>query len=307
MALEAGSTTRMEKLDPHMNGHLELGQQLDELITYKRDTLKTLQQAVISEQATLVNAKQEIERLQREAKYAQQVEQGKFKDSLQAEKEGMQVERRSLEHLDLEIEGRRKEVEVLEAKASPIAEALKKLQDERLAIEQQRIRNEELRVENDHLANATSTMHEEMSQLKIALLRQQTVVNRQAVEQEQTQKRLDSQQKDVALQIENLTAIKLSVDPKLSETRKLQEQAEADRHQVEVLRDAVTKQQSELDKQRSDLAILSSQLQAKADALTEYDASLKRTEAELRIKLQQAKLEKVEVVMPEKPIESPKV
>ena len=293
----------MEKLDPVDSGTMDLGHQLDELIAYKRETLKTIQNAVISEQSTLINTKQEIERIQREAKYAQQVEQGKFRDSLQSEKDVIQAERRSLEQLDLDLVGRRKEVEVLEAKAQPIAEALKKLQDERIAVEQQRLRNEELRTENDHLSNATSTMHEEVSQLKATVLKQQVEVNRQAVEQEQTQKRFEAQRKDVSLQLENLTALKTTIDPKLAETKKLQEQAEADRHQAEVLRDATVKQQSELDKQRADLSILSSQLQAKADALTEYDASLKRTEAELRIKLQQAKLEKVEVAMPEKPVE----
>ena len=295
--------SRMEKLETVTNGTMDLGHQLDELIAYKRETLKTIQNAVISEQSTLINTKQEIERIQREAKYAQQVEQGKFRDSLQSEKDVIQAERRSLEQLDLDLVGRRKEVEVLEAKAQPIAEALKKLQDERIAVEQQRLRNEELRTENDHLSNATSTMHEEVSQLKATVLKQQVEVNRQAVEQEQTQKRFEAQRKDVSLQLENLTALKTTIDPKLAETKKLQEQAEADRHQAEVLRDATVKQQSELDKQRADLSILSSQLQAKADALTEYDASLKRTEAELRIKLQQAKLEKVDVAMPEKPTE----
>src|SRR3990167_3661595 len=294
---------RMEKLDPVDSGTMDLGHQLDELIAYKRETLKTIQTAVISEQSTLINTKQEIERVQREAKYAQQVERGKFTDSLQSEKNVIQAERRSLEQLDLDLAGRRKEVEVLEAKAQPIAEALKKLQDERIAVEQQRLRNEELRTENDHLSNATSTMHEEVSQLKATVLKQQVEVNRQAVEQEQTQKRFEAQRKDVSLQLENLTALKTTIDPKLAETKKLQEQAEADRYQAEVLRDATVKQQSELDKQRADLSILSSQLQAKADALTEYDASMKRTEAELRIKLQQAKLEKVEVAMPEKPVE----
>ena len=281
---------------------MDLRSQMDELIAYKRETLKTLQQAVISEQATLVNAKQEIERLQREAKYAQQVERDKFQDGLRAEKDVLHAERRSLEQLDLEIIGRRKEVEVLEAKAAPIAEALKKLQDERIAVEQQRLRNEELQAQNDHLANAAGTLHEEAAQLQSTLLKRQTEVNRQAVEQEQLQKKLEVQQKAVALQLENLTALKATIDPKLAEDRKLQEQAEADRHQATLLRDATAKQQSELDKQRADLATLSSQLQAKADALTEYDASLKRTEAELRIKLQQAKVEqKVEVQLPESP------
>ena len=292
---------RMEKLDPVSNGVMDLGSQLDELISYKREMLKIIQHDVINEQAILVNTKQEIDRVQREAKYAQQIEVEKFRQGLQAEKEILQTDRRSLEQFDLELTARRKDVEVLEAKAAPIADALKKLQDERIAVEQQRLRNEELQGENDRLANATSAFHEEVSQLKSSVLAQQTQLNTQRVEQEQATRRLDLQQKDVSLQLENLTAIKQTIDPKLEEVQKLQAQAEADRHQAEVLREAITKQQSDLEKQRADLAILSSQLQAKADALTEYDAALRRTEAELRIKLQQAKVEqKVDVAMPEK-------
>lgn len=289
----------MDKLDEVDQSSFTMKAQISELIAFKQEQLITLQQAVLSEQSTLVKVKEDIRAEGVTAKHEQQIERQKFRDSLQAEKDTMQAERKSLEALDLEIEGRRKEVEVMEAKAAPIAEALRKLSDERMAIEHQRLRNEELRKENDELANATSTMHEEVSQFKASLLTQQTLLNRQAMEQEHTKNRLEAQQKDVTLQLENLTAIQLNIDPKLAETRQLQEQAERAQHQAEVLREAASKQQAELDKQRADLAILSSQLQAKADALTEYDASLKRTEAELRIKLQQAKLEKVEVVMPE--------
>lgn len=299
---------RMEKLTPVSNGMMDLGRQLDELIAYKRETLRTIQQAVLGEQATLVNTRQEIERSQREAKYAERVEREKFQETLRLEKEAIQAQRRQVEQYELEVESRRKEVEILEAKAHPTLEALKRLQDERIAVEQQRLRNEELRLENDRLASATSTLHEEVNQLKTTLLRQQTDLNRQAIDQEQTQKRLEGQQKDLTLQLENLTAIKLIIDPKLAEALRLQEQAEADLNQAVVLRDATAKQQSDLEKQRADLAILSSQLQAKADALTEYDATLKRTEAELRIKLQQAKVEQhIDIILSEKPVESAKV
>ena len=84
---EVKAEHRMEKLETVTNGTMDLGHQLDELIAYKRETLKTIQSAVISEQSTLINTRQEIERIQRDAKYAQQVEMGKFKDSLQVEKD----------------------------------------------------------------------------------------------------------------------------------------------------------------------------------------------------------------------------
>ena len=70
--------------------------------------------------------------------------------------------------------------------------------------------------------------------------------------------------------------------------QKAQQQAETDLAQATILHEETVKRQAELDKQRTDLSVISSQLTAKAEALTEYDAKLRHTEAELRIKVQQA-------------------
>ena len=156
-------------------------------------------------------------------------------------------------------------------------------------------------MENDRLANETAALHEEVTQIRSNLLRERTAVQTQSQEQEQRQVALLQREKDSALQMENLTALKDTLDPKLKEITALQEQAEADRHQAELLRDAPTKHQADLDQQRSDLATLSSQLHAKAEALTEYDAALKRTAAELQIRLQQAKSQGITVSTPVAP------
>lgn len=286
---------KLEELDV---SSVNLSEQLGELVEFKKQELTRLQQAVLSEQTTLASVKQGIETEKRQAKYDRQVEAEKAHQKLLQEAEGLQAERKSLERLDLELVSRQKDLEQLEAQAEPIKKSMQKLKDERIAIEQQRIRNEELRTENDRLANTTGALHEEVAQLKASLVKEKTRLQTQATEQDQRQQLLEKQQKDVKLQLENLSSLKGSIDPKLAEVTALQAQAEKDRHQAEVLRDETVKRQAELDQQKSDLAILSNQLEAKASALTDFDASLRRTEAEVRIKLQQAKLEGVDVKAP---------
>lgn len=293
----AGSTEKMEKLGS-LSEQIDMNNQLNELINYRQGLLKNLQGEVVAEQASLVRIKQEIEQARREAKYQQDTDRQKFLANLEAEKQVLQDERRRLERLDLEVEGRRKEVAILESKAAPIKESMKKLSDERLSIEQQRIRNEELRQQNDRLANATSSMHAEVSQLKSKLLEDQRKLGIQFESIHERETALESAKKDTALQLENLSALKETIDPKLAEVRKLQEDAEAQLNQSKLIQESITKQQSDIDKQKADLAILSSRLQAKSDALTEYDSRLRATEAELRIKAQEAK---VKVDVPEAP------
>lgn len=293
---------RMAKVEePSTNGTLEEQRLLTELLTFKRQELSRLQQLVLAEQATLVKTKEEIASAKRQQDYDHRVEREKFLASLEAQQETLRSERRSLEQLDLELEGRRKAVEILEAQAEPIRQARRHLEEERLAIEQQRLRNEQLTVENDRLANSTSALHAEVQQIKDALLKEKVRVSQQAVDQERLQAELDQRRKDIALQFENLTALKTTLDPKLKEIRALKQQSETDREQAKVLHDETIRRQAELDKQRSDLAILSTQLQAKADALTEYDAKLKQTAAELRIRLQQAQMEHGVKVTPQTP------
>lgn len=292
---------QMRKVTEEMNGTLDQRRLLDDLIQYKQGELNRLQHEVVVTSAEMSRTKQAIDEVKREAKSDALIERNRVLASLEQEKEAVHFERRQLESLDLELNGRQKAMELLEAQGQPIREALTKLQDERLAIEHQRIRNDDLSRENDRLANENSTRHEEVNQLKKGLLTRQVELQRQAVDQEATQTRLEIETKRVTLQIENLSALKKTMDPKLAEVKRLSEQSEKDVHQAVILRDAAAAQQAELDKQRADLAILSRQLQAKSEALTEYDAILKRTEAELRIKIQQAKVEKVEVELPARP------
>lgn len=267
-------------------------------LTHLQDELRKQQHAVLCEQTTLNQVKQQITDAKRQQAYDQQKERDQFRAGLQQEHHGLEAKRRDLERLDLELTSRRKDVEQMEAKAKPITDAMAKLRDERLAIESQRVRNEELRMENDRLANATSTRHEEVAQMKAALVAEQTRVQTRAVEQEQQQASIEQREKDLALKVENLSALKETIDPKLVEVRELEQRASHDRQQAEMIHGDIVTRQADLDKQRSDLATLSSQLEAKASALTEYDVRLKQTEAELRIKVQQAA---VEVTVPEHP------
>ena len=292
-----------EKLTEVSNGSWHLTEQLEELIQFKQQELVRLQREVLAEQTTLVSTKQQLDLERRQAKQDRQVEADQFRDGLTAEADTLKEERRHLERLDLEIEGRRKDVEQLEAKSQPILDAIQRLQDERIAIEQQRVRNEELRAENDHLANAMGSAHEEVAQLRATLIAEKTRLERQAVEQEAQKATLDQRTADMTTQVENLTALQKVIDPKLAEMQKAQAKAEKDAQQAQTLLAEVTARQAELDKQKSDLATLSSQLAAKASALTDFDAALRRTEAELRIKVQQATVEsKVEVSMPDAPV-----
>jgi len=284
------------------------GQTLDEhrllsdMVSFTRENLNRLQHTLLNEQTEFNRVKREIEDTKRQAKYDSQVQRQKFLDSLEAEKGKLQTERHSLELLDLELAGRAKDVEALEAKAQPILASLQKLQNERIAIEQQRVRNQELLYENDRLSNEIGTRYEEVKQLKEKLTLDLARVNKQASEQDHVAKRLENQEKDVGLQVENLTALKTQLDPKLSEIKKLQQQAESDREQAKTVREGNLALQADLDKQKSDLAILSSQLEAKTSALLEFDAQLKQLEAEVRVKVQQAQVQKVEVSkIPERP------
>lgn len=274
---------------------MSLSKQLDELVAYKQEQLQRVDHETSAQRIELAKVKEEIRQTQQQAKYDQSVERKHFEDGLQAQMDAIQSRRHGLETLDLELNGRQKEVEILEAKATPIKEALKKLADERLAIEQQRLRNEELRQENDRLANTTSALSEEVRQSKRTLDSQQAKVNAQAIEQETLQRQLDQQQKDILLQTENLKSLKETVDPKLSEIKSLSEKAESDRHQAEVLRENLKTQQAEIDKQKSDLAILSSQLEAKSSAIQEFDLRLRQYEQELRVKVTQAKAEGIKI------------
>lgn len=293
-----GMVNRMEKLTEVSNGSTALSAQLDELMVYKQEQLKRLQHDVTLEQSVLAQTKEAIRQAQVQAKYDQQVERQKFLDGLEEEKAALHRERKSLEALDLDVEGRRKEIEILEAKAEPLRQALTKFAEERLAVEHQRLRNEELRQENDQLSSTATALHEEVAMAQRTLATQQARLDAQAREQETLQQRLEVQQKSVSAQVENLTALQKTLDPKLAEVKRLSEQSEANQHQAEVLLAAVQAKESEVAKQRTDLATLSTQLQAKAEALTEYDAALRRTEAELRVKLQQAKVTGVTVEMP---------
>ena len=279
-----------EKLETVPSGSLDPLALFSELKTFKEQALKRLQQECFAEESRLESLKRQIEETQKQATVDANISRQKVDTELRQQADSLQAERKSLERLDLEVEARRKDVEGLEAKAVPIQQALQKLSDERIAIEQQRVRNEELRVENDRLYTSTSAMHEEVNQLKTSLLASQTQVQTQLVLQEQEGQRLAVQATDIALQMENLTALKETLDPKLIALTALQAKADANQKQAEVLYEAITAKEAETAKQKADLAILSSQLEAKASALTEYDASLKRADAELRIKIQQAKV-----------------
>ena len=86
-----------------------------------------------------------------------------------------------------------------------------------------------------------------------------------------------------------MTALKSTIDPKLKEVTRLSEQAQSDKAQAELLLHQLASERSSLDQQRTDLATLSTRLQAKSEALLQFDEALQRKHAELRVKLQQAK------------------
>lgn len=289
----------MEKLGNMEDVSIDMRGELNELIEHKKQVLATLHREILQEQISLASAKKDAEEFSKQAKYDRQIELSNFKKSLEHEKLAINSERRELERLDLELESRKKDVEALEAKSRPIQDAINKLRDERIAIEQQRVRNEELRVENEHLANATSSMHQEVADLKAKLSEERNRLAAQSSAQEQDRINIEAAKKDLALQLENLNELKKTIDPKLAEVKSLQASAEKDLEQAKVINESITKERADLDKQRSDVSILSSQLEAKGKALTEFSAQLKRTEDELRIKIQQSQVK--DVKLPEAP------
>ena len=284
-----GGDSRMAKLEAVPEESMTMKAQLDELIAYKKAQLATLGKEVAAAQIELASTKEQCRQERIQAKYDRDVEQMKFQDGLRAQSEATQAERRGMEGLSLELEGQKKELEILEAKAEPVRQALNQLADERLAVEQQRMRNVELQQANEQLQVSIETSQEALRQLDQHVKGREAKAVAQLQEQEIRQQVLDKQAKDIATQLENLTALKTTIDPKLAEVTKLQQQAEHDLTQAKTIQEAITAQQADLEKQRTDLAILSSQLQAKAEALTEHDIRMKQFEAELRIKAQQAK------------------
>ena len=273
---------------------------LREMIEYKREVLKRIQQDVVREQSILAEIRQQIKIAQGEVQAAQAFEREQFLKGLDAERLSLKGEQQRLEALDLEVNSRLKEVRQLEEQASPIQVAQQALIDERLAIEQQRMRLEELRQETDRLANGIGSLQEEAAQLKAVNVVEVARLHVQAQEAETQERQLNAREQSIATQAENLESLKLVIDPKLAEMTKLQERGEHDLHQAEVIMASVQSKQAELDQQRSDLAILSSRLEAKAAALTDFDASLKHTASELQIKIQQAKIK--DVTLPEAPV-----
>lgn len=288
-----------EKLASVSTAEVNTISMLDEVKKFKEGEVSRLQGEVFAEESRLSSLKSQIEEAGKDARYQQTIERQKFEQNLQAQHHRLQDERKAIEALDVTLSARLKEVEMLEEKAKPVQDALKHLADERIAIEQQRLRNEELTKENDRLANEVSARHQEVTDLRTTLEQELAKVRSQASLQNTQQEVLDQQAKDVRLQIENLTSLKATIDPKLAEISERQSKAEADREQAALLYDATTKKEAELEKQRSDLSILSSQLEAKSEALTEYSLRLKRAESELRIKIQTTG---VSVDVPESPV-----
>ena len=276
---------------------------LTDMVAHTRGELNRLQHELVTETAELNRLKRDIEDAKKEAKYVNEIERQKFMQSLEVSNQALQAQRHSLELLDLELVGRTKDVEALEAHAKPIADAMQKLQDERIAIEQQRVRNQELVQENDRLSNEVGTRYEEVRNLETKFKAELKKVQAQAMDQEHLSRKLEKDQKDVGLQVENLEALKSTLDPKLAEMKKMQEKAESDRGQAKVIQEGNLALQAELDKRKSDLAILSSQLEAKGSALLEFDQQLKQLESEVRVKVQQAEVAGIKVSkMPEHPI-----
>lgn len=289
---------RMSKLPELSLSSMDLSKQLDELLEYKRAQLKKIEQEHSALQIGIAQAKEAIRVAEKDAKYQQEVAHTKHKERLQAEADAIQAYRREVEALDQEVQGRMKEVELLEAKAAPIKEAMRKLADDRLAIEQQRLRNEDLTRTHDQLAASIEVQQAELAQLRHTVVEQQRTVTAQAHAQEARSIELERQAQAVALQLENLTALRETVDPKLKEITKLSEQAARDRQQAETINEGIKSAQADLDKKRADLSTLSSQLEAKGAALNELEARLKHYGEELRVKYQQAKAEKIEMAEP---------
>lgn len=291
----------MTKLDEVSGKDISISEQLTEMIEYKKQELTRIQREVLAEQSILASTKQQQEVALRDAKYQNRIEEEAHQKRIQEQAQPLQGERKEIERLDKEVNTRLKDVETLEAQAAPIHEALQQLKDERIAIEQQRVRNDELQQEYTQLVNATNALHEETSQAKAAMFAEQQRVHVRAVEQEQQQLSLDKREQDVTVALDNLAKIKADVDPKLDLITKHQEAVETALRQTQEIRAEITTRQADMDKQKSDLAILSNQLDARSSALSDYDAGLKRTASALQIKIQQSKMKGVTV--PEAPKE----
>lgn len=287
------------KLDEASPELVSLSAQLGELIDYRKSELKRLQQETLTEQAIKAGVKRDCEQLKADSQTELRQLKADAKAEIDADRKALQSEQRSLEYQRMEVEGRIREAKDLEAQSEVIRQQQAELASERLAIEQQRIRNEALTRENDRLADTHATAYAELARRESEVVKVETGVRATAAEQDQRAKALTDQETSVHVQVENLTSLKKTIDPKLKEVSKLSEQSSSDRAQQQLLYDATQKAQAEIDQQKSDLATLASQLQAKSEALLAFDAQLKRTEATLNIKIQQAKLKGITLDAPE--------
>ena len=272
---------------------------INEAIQYKQEELKRLQHETILEQSIKAGVSREIAQLKTEAKIEATRLKAEAHAELTAAQQAVIAVQKSNEYRSMEVEGRARAVTELEALAEPLRLLQATLSNERIAIEQQRIRNEELLREHDRLADEHANLQAEVAQRLAAVVIQETAGRARAGELDQLAASLKTQEAAIAVQSENLTALKTTIDPKLREVAKLSEQSASDLAQTRLLHEATATAQAELDKQRTDLATLSNQLQAKSEALLAFDANLTRTASVLAIKIQQAKLKGIELDAPE--------
>lgn len=276
----------LEKLDEVKEKDVSLNETLGEMLEFKRNQLTRLQRESLNEQSNLIKLQDQQKSAQSEADYKHRVAEEKHKQVINSQGDVIRMERSRLEQLDEDLVARTKIVEDLESKVAYIKEELNKLDEERISIESQRVRNEEIVVENDRLSNEAYALNEEVSRRTAEVKARETKAKSLLSQAEKQNAKLDKREKDVSLQLENLTKIKKSVDPKLSKIRELSEQAEKDREQSSNIQNNVSLQQADLDEKRTELVTLATQNEAKGKSLIEWELRLKQTEAELKIKSQ---------------------
>lgn len=280
---------------------VSLSAQLTELVRYKEEQLKKLQHQSTLETANLMQIRQQQTQARQDLATELATKRQDAEREWQAQQRAFAEEQRVLEFQRRELAGMRREAEAVIAQAEDAREVLRHLRDERVAIEQQRVRNDELRIQNEQLIDRINTQQAEAHRARQLVEQEETRVRAMAAALDERARQLQATEERVRLESENLSTLKDHLDPKLKEIQQQADRASAELAQAKVLHEEIATRATTLDQQQTALVTLSTNLEAKGRALTEFDVALRRTAQELQIKIQQAATKGIKVKMPTAP------
>jgi len=267
---------------------------LKSLVETKQQELKDLN-ALMTREHVLLSQIRNDQRLEKQ-KFDQQLREERrvFDAGLEGERRRLANFKRDLEGVQQETQAQRTELELLFAQAEQIRAERAAAVEARIKMEQQRIRAEELR------SQAEASLH----QLHAAQSTAQAIHDAQAEERQKLdaltielanqQETLETKANAVALDLEQVTALRHEIDPKLDQLAQREQALLEHQRKLDLQQRSFQEQRTAFEQTRVDLQGLSQRLEAQTQQCHERELRLQQQEADLRVKIQQAKSKGIE-------------